>query len=147
MHLSFHEKSLWVTLVTLVGAFGMYFTAAVQWYLQFARNAPGAAVDVMPPLVMLLGVAIGMIVVATIVGHALIAIADRRTGTDERDTLIALKGTRNGAYVLATGVCGALYAALVSDGNFIFTHVLLASWVLAQLVEIASQLVLQRRGA
>ncbi len=147
MHLSFHEKSLWVTLLTLVGAFRIYFTAAVQWYRQFAGTAPGMAVDVMPPQVVLLGVAIGMIVVATIVGHALIAIADRRTETDERDALIALKGTRNGAYVLATGVFFALYAALATDGNFIFTHVLLASWVLAQLVEIASQLVLQRRGA
>lgn len=147
MHLSFHEKSLWVTLLTLLGAFGIYFTAAVQWYRQFAGTAPGMAVDVMPPQVVLLGVAIGMIVVATIVGHALIAIADRRTETDERDALIALKGTRNGAYVLATGAFFALYAALATDGNFIFTHVLLASWVLAQLVEIASQLVLQRRGA
>ena len=32
-------------------------------------------------------------------------------------------------------------------GNFVFTHVLLGFWVLAQLVEIASQLVLYRRGA
>ncbi len=33
------------------------------------------------------------------------------------------------------------------DGSFVFTHLLLGFWVLAQLVEIASQLVLYRRSA
>jgi hypothetical protein len=88
-----------------------------------------------------------MLVVAQVVGHALIAVAGRRTETDERDRLIELKGTRNAAYVLATGIFLALCAALLTRGNFVFTHVLLGFWVLAQLVEIGSQLVLHRRGA
>ncbi len=147
MNLSFREKSLWVMLVSLIGAFGMYFTGAVNWYRTSAGSTPGAPVDVMPSQVGLFVVAVVVIVVAAIIGHALVAIADRRTGTDERDAVIALKGTRNGACVLASGVFLALCGALVTDGNFVVTHVLLASWVLAQLVEIASQLVLQRRGA
>lgn len=60
--------------------------------------------------------------------------------------MIALKGTRNGSFVLATGVFVALCAAVFTNGNFVFTHVLLGFWVLAQLVEIASQLHLYRRG-
>ena len=66
---------------------------------------------------------------------------------DERDELIALKGSRNGAYVLAAGVFFALCAAVFIPGNFAFTHLLLGFWVLAQLVEIGSQLVMYRRGA
>ena len=58
-----------------------------------------------------------------------------------------MKGTRNAAYVLASGTFFALCAALLTKGNFVFTHVLLGFWVLAQLVEIGSQLVLHRRGA
>ena len=39
----------------------------------------------------------------------------------------------------------ALCVSLVAEGNFLFTHVLLAFWVLAELVDIGSQLVLYRR--
>ena len=88
-----------------------------------------------------------MLVIMQIVGHIVIAIVDRRTETDERDRLIELKGTRNAAYVLATGVFLALCTALLTEGNFVFTHVLLGFWVLAQMMEIGSQLFLYRRGA
>ena len=83
----------------------------------------------------------------SVAGHVVIALADRNPQTDERDHLIALKGTSYASYVLATGVFLALTAAVFTRGNFIFTHVLLAFWVLAQLVAIGSQLVMYRRGA
>lgn len=137
MDLSFREKSLWLMFVTLIAAFGFYFVTVLP---------PGAA-DVRPPEVIIFVVALVFLVVMQIVGHVVIAIMDRRTDEDERDRLIELKGTRNASYVLATGVFLALCAALASDGNFVFTHVLLASWVVAQLVEIGSQLVLHRRGS
>ena len=137
MDLSFREKSLWLMFVTLIASFGFYFMTALP---------PGAA-DVVPQQVVLFVVAVVLLVIMQIVGHILIAVVDRRADTDERDRLIELKGTRNAGYVLATGVFLSLCAALVTDGNFVFTHLLLASWVLAQLVEIGSQLVLHRRGA
>jgi hypothetical protein len=100
----------------------------------------------MPQQVALFIAAIVLLVVMQVAGLIVIAIIDRRPGADERSRLIGLKGTRNGAYVLATGVFGALCAGLLTEGNFIFTHVLLGSWVLAQLVETGSQLWLYRRG-
>lgn len=136
MDLSFREKSLWLMFVTLIVAFGFYFLTVLP---------PGAA-NVRPPEVIIFVVALVFLVLMQIVGHVVIAIMDRRTDEDERDRLIELKGTRNASYVLATGVFFALCAALLSDGNFVFTHVLLAFWVLAQLVEIGSQLLLHRRG-
>lgn len=137
MSLSFQEKSLWLMLVGLVGAFGYYFAAVL----------PTDGVDVMPHQVVLFTLAVGILVITQIVGHVVIAVVDRRTETDERDRLIALKGTRSAAYVLATGVFLALCTALLIRGNFAFTHVLLGFWVLAQLVEIGVQLFLYRRGA
>ena len=137
MNLSFQEKSLWLMSVSLVVGFGFYFVTVL----------PTDAVDVMPHQVVLFVLAIVMLVIMQIVGHIVIAIVDRRTETDERDRLIELKGTRNAAYVLATGVFLALCAALLTEGNFVFTHVLLGFWVLAQLMEIGSQLFLYRRGA
>jgi hypothetical protein len=137
MDLSFQEKILWLMFVSLVGVFGVYFITVL----------PTAAVDVMPHQVVLFVLAVVMLVILQIAGHIVIAIVDRRTETDERDRLIGLKGARNASYVLATGVFLSLCAALLTKGNFLFTHVLLAFWVLAQLVEIGSQLFLYRHGA
>jgi hypothetical protein len=137
MDLSFQEKSLWLTLASLIVAFGFYFGSAI----------PGASVDVMPAQVGMFVLAVALLVITQVVGHIVIAVVDRRPETDERDRLIGLKGTRNGAYVMATGVFLALCTTLLTDGNFVFTHVLLGSWVVAQLVETASQLLLYRRGA
>jgi hypothetical protein len=137
MSLSFQEKSLWLMFVSLVGVFGFYFVTVL----------PTDAANVMPQQVVLFALAVVMLVILQIAGHIVIAIVDRRTETDERDRLIGLKGTRNAGYVLATGVFFALCAAIVTEGNFVFTHLLLAFWVLAQLVEIGSQLFLYRRGS
>ena len=134
--MSFHEKSLWLTLAGLLGAFGWYFAAVLP--------APGA--DVLPSQVGTLAVAVALLVVAEIAGHIVIAVVDRRTARDERDRLVQLKGMRNGAIVLAAGVFWSLCTAIVTDGNFWFVHVLLAFWVLAQVVEIASQLAMYRLG-
>lgn len=88
-----------------------------------------------------------MLVIIVVAGHIVIAVLDRRTEPDERDRSIALRGQRYGSFVLATGVFLALCTALVTDGNAVMAHVLLGSWVVAQLVEIVSQLVLYRRGS
>ena len=136
MDLSFQEKSLWLTLASLIVAFGLYFGSAL----------PGAPIDVMPAQVGMFVLAVALLVITQVAGHIAIAVVDRRPETDERDRLIGLKGTRNGAYVLASGVFLALCTTLLTDGNFVFTHVLLGSWVVAQLVETASQLLLYRRG-
>ncbi len=137
MILSFREKSLWLMFVSLAGCFGFYFV----------RVLPTDTVNVMPQHVVFFVVVVVMLVVMQIVGHAVIAIVDRHTETDERDQMVNLKGTRNAAYVLATGVFLALCTALLTEGNFVFVHVLLGFWVLAQLVELGSQLFLYRRGA
>lgn len=137
MNLSFHEKSLWLMLASLLACFGYYF----------AQVLPSAAANVMPQQVALFVFAVVVLVLLQIAGHVVIALLDRRTGTDERDRMIGLLGTRNAAYVLASGVFLALCVALIIPGNFVFMHVLLGAWVLAQLVETASQLFLYRRGS
>lgn len=135
--MSFQEKSLWVLFIGLLAAFSFYFS----------RVLPTDAKDIMPEQVGLFVTALVLLVVTQIAGHILLAVIDHRTETDERDKLIELKGTRNASYVLAVGVFASICIALVVEGNFLLIHVLLGSWVVAQLVEIASQLVLYRRGA
>jgi hypothetical protein len=84
--------------------------------------------------------------VILVAGHVVMAVLDRRTDADERDRSIELRGGKYGSYVLATGVFLALCTAPVTEGNAVMAHVLLGSWVLAQGVEIISQLVIYRRG-
>ena len=93
MNVTFQEKSLWVMLIGLLAAFGFYFATVL----------PGHATDVLPQQVVLFVLAVVFLVIIQIVGHALLAGLDRNTATDERDRLIALKGTRNGSYVLERG--------------------------------------------
>lgn len=141
MSMTFQEKSLWVTFVGLLLAFGAYF------WLAYATILPTpAAKDLLPHQAALFMVTILLLVVILVAGHIAIALFDRRSETDERDRWIALKGTRNGSYVLAIGVFLALCTALLTEGNAIMAHVLLGFWVLAQGVEIVSQLVLYRRS-
>jgi uncharacterized membrane protein len=142
MDLSFQEKSLWLVFVSLIASFGLYAMVGVVPMLPLT-----GARDVMPQQVVLFALAVGVLVIAQIVGHVVIAIVDRQEQTDERDRLIAMTGVRNGSYVLATGVFTALCVAVGTEGNFLFTHVLLAFWVLAQLVETGTQLFLYRRDA
>lgn len=142
--MSFHEKSLWLLFVSLLGIFGCYFAMVI----------PAKAVDVLPWHIGLFVALVVLLVLIQIGGSIMVAILGKLSGsmdgrhdTDERDKLIGLRSTRNGSYVLATGVFLSLSSALLTGGNFVFTHVLLAFWVLAQLVEIGSQLVLYRRSA
>jgi len=139
--LSFREKSLWLLLLSLLAAFGAYFAAVLP--------APGP--DVAADHVATFAGMLVLLVAVQVAGQAVLAIANRRelarpVQSDERDALISLKSTRLAAYVLATGVFCSLCLALVKPGNFAFMHALLAFWVLAQATEIASQLVLYRRG-
>jgi uncharacterized membrane protein YccF (DUF307 family) len=136
MDLSFHQKSLWVLFGGLICAFGFYFATVLK--------AP--TVDITPHQLGLFSVAVAALVVMQIVGHVIVAVADRRTDADERDRLITLKGTRNGAHVLETGVFVALCTALLTRGNFLIANVLLAFWVLAELAKIGSRLWLYHRG-
>jgi len=138
MSLSFREKSLWLTFLGLVAAYGAYFAAVL----------PGATaqVDLRPPQLGMLSLAVVALSVLQVVGQVVFAVFDRRTASDERDHLIALRGARNGGAVLSCAVAFALATALLRPGNFAFVHVLLAGWVVSQLVATGTEIALQRRG-
>lgn len=141
MTMTFQEKSLWLTLVALVVAFGGVFRSVWSTLLP----APVAR-DLLPQETGLFLSATLLMVMIVVVGHVVIAIVDRRTETDERGRWIELRGQRIGSFVLAVGVFMTLCAALVTEGNAVMAHLLLGSWVLAQAVETVAQLVLYRRG-
>jgi uncharacterized membrane protein len=141
MSITFREKSLWLLLVSLCVAFGIYFAVAL----------PNASPQVKPAeIAPFIGIIV-VLVIVQIIGHTLLGIASHRelaakVQTDERDAWVRLKGTQLGSYVLAVGVFFSLCVGVFVRGNFAFAHVLLAFWVLAQATEYATQLVLYRRS-
>ena len=145
--MSFREKSLWVMVAALTLAAFFYGHAVAYVSHDQFETVPWQAMKVLPPVVFLFHIAVAVLVLFAIVGHAIIAMLDRRTDEDERDRLIALKGARIGSFVLAVGVFFALWLAVASTGNFWFTQILLGFWVLAQLTDYTVQLKLHRQDA
>lgn len=134
--MTFQEKSLWVQVAGLVGVFSLYFWFAL----------PAATVNVQPSHMAQFVGAVVMLVIFQVAGHLLIVMLDRRTETDERDRWFSHMGAKVSGLVLASGVFLALCLAVLTEGNFIFTHVLLAFWVLAQISQNLVQLILYRRS-
>jgi hypothetical protein len=142
MPMSFREKSQWVVLVTVVAVYASYF----------ADVLPGHDADVAPADMARFGYAVASLVVLQVIGHIVLSIASRRELAqglqhDERDTRIDLRASRISSHVLAAGVFVALAVALQVRGNFAFVHVLFGALVLSHALEVATRIVLYRRGA
>jgi hypothetical protein len=121
---SFQEKSAIAMTGPLALVDGAYFAIVGRWL----TVTPADEIVYQPLLI----VAIVPLVVLAVVSHVAIALANPKEAgaSDERDRLIALRGERVGGYVLAVGVLGGLPLA----------------WVVAELVEGATKIVLYRRG-
>jgi hypothetical protein len=144
--MSFREKSLWVMLLAMALATFFYGHAVAYVSHEQFETVAWRSMTVNAPMVVMFHIAVAVLVAFAIFGHLVIVLFDRRTDEDERDRLIALKGAQVGGFVLATGVFFALWLAVISTGNFGFTQLLLAFWVLAQMTDYAVQIWLHRRG-
>jgi hypothetical protein len=140
--MTFNEKSQWIMLVGLLIAFGIFFQSSYAVFL-----AVPEAKDIIAPQAFLFMAATAMLVVILVVGHIVIFMFSQDDATDERDQLIELKGERYGSWVLATGVFFTLCTAVYTEGNAVTAHVLLGFWVLAQMVENLSQIIMYRRSS
>jgi len=138
MNNSFKENFQWVTLISVTAIYGYYF----------AKVIPTAGPDITVDQIALFGVLVALLVVVHIIGAmVLIAAARFQDPTpDERDKLVNLMGRSSASWMLAVGIFAGMAAAWFTEGNFWVMHVLLASLVLSQLVESATQIFHYRRG-
>ena len=144
--MSFREKSLWVMLLAMALAAFFYGHAVAYVSHEQFETVVWRAMTVNAPMLVMFHIGVAVLVAFAIFGHLVIALFDQRTEEDERDRLIALKGAHVGGIVLAVGVFFALWLAVASTGNFWFTQLLLAFWVLAQMSDYAVQLWQHRQG-
>lgn len=139
--MSFREKIHWVTLATIILAFGWYFLA-YPWQIMGSPAGFWAAAGMLAP------VTIGTIIVMTI-ATAIMAIRTPKEVNlreDERDRSIHLKGTHYAYYPLVIGVWANIVGLFWGISPASHLHLLLAAVVLAEIVGIGTQLYLYRRG-
>lgn len=139
--MSFREKIHWVTLVTMLLAFGWYF-------LVYPWGIAGTPAGVWASAGMLIPVTIGIILVMT-VASAYMAIRtpdEVSMKEDERDRSIHFKGTHYAYYPLVIGIWANIFALFWGVGQAVQLNLMIAAVVVAELVRIGVQLYFYRRG-
>lgn len=140
--MSFQEKGAIVMTSVLVIVYGIYFTAV--WRLLSTTSAdevvyqPLMIIATVPPLIIL-----------AVLSHIVLALANPKeaNANDERDRLITLRAERIGGYVLAMGVFAGIVLAMIESPYFYIANALLLAWVLAEITERITKVVLYRRGS
>jgi hypothetical protein len=141
--MTFPEKSALTMTAILLAVFGWYFWLV----LGPIAGAGSPARDYAYTAVM--GVALAAVTVLATVSHIILAIVFHRQANvrDERDRLINLRSTRIACYLLVTGVFAGLGLAVARADRFWIAQVLVASLVLASVVESVVKVALYRRSA
>jgi len=139
MKSGFKENIQWLTLLSVAGIYGYYFS----------RVLPPAGPDITGEQIMLFAFMVVLLVVINVIGAiALVSLEKfKQPEDDERDRLIALKGNSIAGWVLVVGVVAAMYCAWFFPGNFWIMHALLTSLVVSQLADSATRIFHYRMGS
>ncbi len=139
--MAFREKIHWVTLVTMILAFGWYFLA-YPWQVADSPAGVWATAGLLVPVTI-------AIIVAMTVATAFLAIRNRAEvdlKEDERDRSFHMRGTHYAYYPLVVGIWINILLIFWGVGQAQQLNLMLATLVAAELVRIGTQLYLYRRG-
>ena len=138
---SFRAKSAWLSLITILVAFGTYFVRVLP-----------AGGETTTSHVVTLAVVVFVFVSVQVAGHRILATAfaeDARRTPSASERSAELRAHRIAYYVLTIGVFAAFALALGAISSltspFWLSHTVLLFFVLAELTKYAAQLVLYRR--
>lgn len=144
--MSFRELSAWVSALVVLVFYGLFLSRISQ------HQDPGETLGALAGVV----VAIVVVEIVLMVG---LAIFTRREDqrADERDRLIAARAYRNAYFVVASGLFFAIVYSLVPELDSLvaqlrlppataLAHLLVASLVVAELVNYASRILYYRAG-
>lgn len=137
--MSFREKSAWVTLIAILLVSLLFFTHGPR---VFAGRVGAWELH-------LVGICIAAFVLIEVVAHLVLYLRnprDARTPKDEREQLADLKATRLAAYVFVLGSFVAILTSVHAPNAAIVGFVVLAAFVLAEIVNYAARIIYYRRG-
>lgn len=148
--LSFHEKSVIVSLLTSTVVYAVFAVLVWQRYQAGSFDAASVLVFWGRALLILIGVQILFQVVAQIllaISHAIVTREEEDPSfEDERDKLIELKSTRNQFVVFGVGFLLATAALAFGHSVTVMFVILIAFLIIAELFGGVSKLVYYRRG-
>jgi cytochrome bd-type quinol oxidase subunit 2 len=138
--MSFREKSAWITLVTVLACFGIYFGSIVTGHVS------GRDLDTLHLLLMCVIVLVVLQCALTVIA-AMTTPRDGRAPKDEREQLIQWRSHTLGYYVLVVLVLGLFIPGHLGHTVIDMMNFALLDVVIAALVVAAAQIVMFRRGA
>jgi uncharacterized membrane protein YfcA len=139
--MSFREKSAWISFVSILLLFGIYFTAVGMAIA--GRLDPSRTFSLFIQLVI-------AFVILEVALHILVAMrspGDAKTPKDERERLISLKAERVASYTLSIGVFVGIYTLHLGAGARDVGHAVLLAFAIAQLAKYGTEIALHRRAA
>ena len=137
--MSFREKSAWISFISILLVFGIYF-AAVGFEMA-GRLSYSQTFSLFVQLVIVL-------VVLEVVSHVAVAMRaplDARVPADEREKLINLRAHRVAGNTLAVGVLVAIFTLHLGADRRELAHAVLLAFAISQLVKYATEIALHRR--
>lgn len=138
--MAFREKIHWVTLVTMIAAFGWYFLV-YPWQIADSPAGVWATAGLLIPVTI-------AIIVAMTAATAFIAIrspGDTDARRDERDRSFDRAGTHYAYYPLVVGIWITIFLIFWGISQAQQLNLILATLVIAEIVRIGTQLYLYRR--
>ena len=138
--MSFREKSAWITLLTVLASFGVYYGSILT------GRVSARGVDTLHLLALCV---VGLVVlqVALTVIAAVTTPKDGRAPRDEREKLIQWRSHTVGYYVLVVLVLGLFIPGHLGHTVIDMMNFALLDVVIATLVVAVAQIVMFRRGA
>jgi archaellum biogenesis protein FlaJ (TadC family) len=137
--MSFREKTAWVTLIAILLVIAFFFTHGPEIW----SPAPD------PWTFHLLAAAMGAFLAIEVVAYVVLYLKypkDARTPRDEREEIIALKGTRLAAWVYMIGSFVALLTIHHGATARTIPYLIVLAFAVAQVVNYAARIVYYRRG-
>jgi hypothetical protein len=135
--MSFREKTAWISLLSTLLIYGLYFRSV--YHAGFGTYRFGG----------LLGTVVALVIVQVtlIVAVAIFAPKEAKAKPDERDKLIDLRATRFAYAVLAWSIACACFFGGFNPPIIFNANALLFILVMAEILRSSSQIVQYRRGA
>lgn len=138
--LAFREKSALVHIVALSLLLAFTLTQIWPFFSGFEES-----ILVVKPL----WVALVIFIVLEIIGHSIVAARNKKEAnadSDERERLIVLKSSYYSSHVLGFILIGYLAISMLFQIPFLSIYFVFITFVIAEIVNYASQLILFRRG-
>lgn len=139
--MNYQEKSTTLMTAAMMLVYGVYFFIIWRWH----GAVPLEEIAYQP----LLMAAVIPLIMFAVAGHVLIALFNPREASveDERDRQIALYGERAGGMMLGVTMFCGIVLSMLDTHHFYVANALMLGWVLAEILEGLTKIVLYRRGS